>query len=304
MKQALSQSVRARGSQSVTGRVASDLVKIRKAPETGRVARFVLEPPIQGRLDRTPQDHIREAITTGVRVERYGRIWIVGRVSLEEDILFGRIGYQQSVGSTVEVWDDEEQDFAEIAVPAGLATPFAIDLSGLRLAFQPRPPQIRIGAVTGAFRAMLNEPDQSWTISSLARTVTLEEWLASVVRVSHFRLRVRRPNPHWEDTPDLEALMEGMEAQVAVLEARSDDGVNVETPFVRQTLQHIGAGYGDARLTGVRQEESGEHETVYDTEIGTEEQATEAPTNPETGEVLRESLQQALAVGDDGGETD
>lgn len=116
-------------------------------------------------------------------------------------------------------------------------------------------------------------------------------------------MRLRRPNPHYEDTPNLEALLEQSEAEVVRLEARSKDGLNIESGFIRESLGHVGAGHGDARLTGTVREESGERETVYDTEIGTEEQASEAPANPDSGEVSTESLQQALAASDDEGDT-
>jgi len=259
-----------------------------------------MAPPLS--LD--PQGQILERITPGQRTERYGRTWIIGRTERRGDgSLFGRIGYQAS-GGTVELWDEDKQDFVDVAVPGGFATPFLIDLRALRLAFQPRPPQIKIGAVTGAFRALLSTDGAPWSIYSATRPVRLDEWLQRVIKVTYVRLRLRRPNPHYEDTPDLEALLEQSEADVVRLEARSTDGLKIDSGFIRESLRHVAAGHGDARLAGTVREESGERETVYDTEIGTEEQTSEVPADLDSGEVSTESLQQALATSDDEGNTD
>lgn len=263
-----------------------------------------MAPPSQGQLGLDPQGQILSRIAPGQRTERYGRTWIIGRTEHRDDgSLFGRIGYQ--AGGTVELWDEDQQDFIDVAVQGGFATPFLINVRTSALAFQPRPPQIKIGAVTGAFKALLSTADEEpWSIYSAARRVSLDEWLDRVIKVTHVRMRMRRPNPHYEDTPNLEALLEQSEADVVRLEARSKDGLKIESGFIQETLRHVGAGYGDARLTGTVREESGERETVYDTEIGTEEQTSEAPANPDSGEVSTESLQQALAVPDDEGDTD
>lgn len=108
-----------------------------------------MAPPPQ---EFNPPGHILSQIRAGQRTERYGRTWIIGRTEYRDDRgLFGRIGYQAS-GGTVELWNEDRRDFVDVAVPGGFATPFLINLRTLRLAFQPRPPQIKIGAVVGAFQ--------------------------------------------------------------------------------------------------------------------------------------------------------
>lgn len=261
---------------------------------TGKVARFQLEPPPQGRIDATPAQWIASHVVPGATVDRYRRTWIVGQTEEHLGVLYGRIGYERDA-SQFEIYDEEQKDFVGVSIRTGNVTPFAINLNSLVLAFQTKPPEIVMGSVANAIAALLSEDDARWRAESLlARRMTLNEWVQSVDRVTRIRFFIRQPNPHYQDAPDLEALIEQAQAEVGRLELQADGGLDLNSPFVEQTLRHVDEhSYGEARLTGSTVDGT---ESVYATDIQTVEEVTEAPTHPETGEVGQASLAEAVAA--------
>jgi len=232
-------------------------------------------------------------ITPGESVERYRRTWIVGQTETHGEVLYGRIGYERDA-SVFEIYDQEKKDFIGVSIRTGTVTPFAINTSNLVLAFQTKPPDIIMGSVANAIAQLLSDDDLRWrAVSLLARRMTLAEWRRSVDNVTRIRFHIRQPNPHYQDAPDLERLIEQARAEVGRLELQSESGLDLESPFIEQTLRHVDEhNYGDARLTGIT--ENG-NESVYSTEIDTVEEVTEAPAHPETGEVGQASLAEAVA---------
>ncbi|MFI6026387.1 hypothetical protein [Amycolatopsis magusensis] len=261
---------------------------------TGKVARFQLEAPLQWRLDATPAQWVASHIVPGATVERYRRTWIIGQTEQHSDVLYGRIGYERDA-SVFEIYDQEQKDFVGVSIRTGTVTPFAINLDTLVLAFQTKPPEIVMGSVANAVASLLTEGDARWRAESLlARRMTLSQWREGIDRVTRIRFYIRQPNPHYQDAPDLEALIEQAQAEVGRLELQADGGLDLESPFVEQTLRHVDEhGYGDARLTGKTADGA---ESVYSTEIHTVEEVTEAPAHPETGEVGQASLADAVAA--------
>lgn len=281
------------------------------APRLGRVFLVELVPPRQESLFGGPAQHVEEVLWGGNRTVRYGRTWIVGPVERSGSVLSGRIGFLGAT-SVAELWDEERGDFVEHAVPQGLTAPFAVDLSNLRAALQVRPPLIRINSLIGALEALLSDEGARWKIRGVARQTSLPEWLQSVDKVTAVRMTARIPNPHWSGAKDLQALMESAEAEVVALELRSEEGLELDSPFLAQTQHHIERGYGEARYTGVVDDVSGARETVYSTKFGSEEVSAELAADPGTGEVplpvMREHLASAdnpadtrAKAGDDGG---
>lgn len=261
--------------------------------KSGKVFVLVLTPPAQPPL--VPLDeYIVDRLSPGRSVTRYSREWIIGKTQRDGDVLSGRIGFR-GAEEVAEVYDDRVKDFREVAVPAGLAVQFAVDLAQLRLAVQPRGSAIKLNGLIGAFRALLSEGEHTWRVSSPGKKTTYQEWLQTVDKVLEVKLSVRKPNPHYRDTPDLEALLEQAEAEAAKVTLRSDQGLDMASPFVNQTMVHIAAGYGEATMRGSRQEVSGQSETIYNTVLGSEEQGAEVPVG-EHGEVSRENLVAVLAA--------
>lgn len=273
------------------------------AQQRGRVYKVRLVPPDAPSFFSTRGDHsafpssgeyIAEALSAGRSIERYGREWIVGRTRQEEDVLTGRIGFRGAEGMA-EVWDEEAKDFREVAVPAGLTAPFAVNLRTLRMALQPRGSAIKLNGLIGAFRALLAQGGDVWRILAPTKEMTFAEWRSSVDRVTSVRFRLRKPNPRWQDAPDLEAVMEQAEAEVAILELDGDDGIDSEAEFVKQSQAHVERGYGEARYVGIRGVGTSEaRETVYNSSIGSEEESVDVAVG-EDGEVAQADMAETLA---------
>jgi hypothetical protein len=261
----------------------------------GRIFTLTILPPDQMGYLESRQEYVIRRIAAGQRITRYGREWIVGKTAITDGVLSGRIGYQ-GPGSVVEIWDEERQDFEDIAVPAGLTAPFAIHLSGLLVALQPRGSEVSLNALAGAFSALLSEGDYRWTLVGSRKRTTFDHWLGSVSKVISMRATVRRPNPTYGATPDIQALLEQEEAEVVSVEIRNEtEGITRDSAFVQQTEIHIERGYGEATYTGVRERDGQRHETVYSTSGGAEDDSVSALVDPVTGEVDAATLREVLA---------
>lgn len=254
----------------------------------GRVYVLALIPPDQDSLFENRREWLESRLTPGRSVTRYNREWLLGKIDVAGNKLAGRIGFSGAEGSA-DVWDPWQQDFLPVAVPQGHAVPFVVDLQTLRLAVQTRGSDIRLNSVIGAFQAMLSEGGQRWRVRSPKRTMSFGEWRATVDKVTSVRFRVRRPNPHYRGTPNLEHMLEQSESEVVTLEMQSNDGLNTDFEFITESQEHVEAGYGEATYHGV----SEDHESVYSTMLEAEETFEEAEVNAH-GEVPHESLKALL----------
>lgn len=259
-----------------------------------RVYKVVLVPAAEATLFPTRDQYVRDAFSPGRRTERYGREWIIGRTSRNADVLTGRIGFRGAEGMA-EIWDEEEVNFREVAVPAGLTSPFAVNLRTLQMALQPRGAAITLNGLIGAFRSLLRKDGERWNIRSPRREMTFAQWRESVDLVTSVRFHLKKPNPHWQGTPELEAVMEQAEAEVAALELSAQQGIDTSASFVKESQHHVEREYGDARYVGLRGSRTSEpHETVYNTRISSEEESLEVPVGDD-GEVSQKDLTSALA---------
>ncbi|MBO8148249.1 hypothetical protein HX746_18310 [Rhodococcus erythropolis] len=247
-------------------------------------------------LFSTPRDEIEETIRRGARVESYKREWRVGRTEVVDDVLTGRIGFSGHSG-IAELWDDDEKDFLDEPIARGLTTTFAIHLDRRLGYIQDRKPDITVDAVIRALTLMLNngrkEKDTIWSIESRQGTRNLQEWLRTVKRVTRVSLVVKEPNPNWQGVHDLKEMMEAAEAETVRVEMESDRGINMNSQFLTETQIHIDRGYGDARYTGVREDENGEHQSTFNTSVGVEELNDELVAQ-ENGEVDQSTLRSHL----------
>lgn len=236
---------------------------------------------------------IREVIRPSARTTRYGREWIIGQVEEANGIITGRIGFQGEPG-TAEVWDEERSDFIETAIPSGMTAPFAIDTRNLTAAIQARNPHIKVNGLVGAFEALLTGAGKRWRLEALRETMSLAEWKRSVHHVTYVRFTIREPNPHYHDARNLEELMSQLSSEVIQLEAQSDNGLDINSPFIVETESHIERGYGDGEYRGL----SDAGESLYSTKVGAEEQSELREVDPSTGEVSQEDLRGVLLDGE------
>ncbi|MDO5700793.1 MAG: hypothetical protein Q4P36_04890 [Bowdeniella nasicola] len=232
---------------------------------------------------------VAEALHQGASITRYGREWLIGKIELEPGVLAGRIGFRGE-DDVVEVWDDDQKDFAPQAVPTGTVAPFVIDLCSLRLAIQPRGRDMALNGVVQAIRHLLSKTTSPWAIEPITERVSLGTWLSGVHHVTRIRFTVKQPNPHWAGAEQLEEVMENARAKLASLELAAPDGIRYGSSFVSQTQHHVERGYGTSRWEGERPDGS---KTIYSSEVG-----VETPVElgvGEDGEVPATAMRNALA---------
>jgi len=278
-----------------------DMVSAMQHRRPAKVFALVIVPPGRDTLFAgkgtdfdDPVSHIRATIAPGKRVERYGREWIVGQTDEIDGVLSGRIGFQGEPG-TADIWDDEQQDFLQTAVPSGFTSPFAIHLNRLEALMQPRGSIIKVNSLIGAFEGLLNADGGKWKLRTYREQMSLSDWKKSVSKVTFVKFTIRRPNPHYFDAKNLEDLMTQSESEVIELEAKSKGGLNLDGKFFVETEQHIDRGYGEAEYRGVKPGMSEGEESIYSTRVGAEEQAQQVEVDPDTGEVPQESLRDLFA---------
>jgi hypothetical protein len=268
-----------------------------RGARNGKVAQVVLLPPTQSELYRTEIERVVSAFVPGTAVTRYGRTWLMGQSRVDGLYLFGRIGFE-SEGSVTEVWDEDRTDFTQLAIPSGVTAPFLLALTTLKMAFQTRGSLIKVNSFIHAMQALLKESTgEDWRLVTSRRVVTFEQWRDSVQKVTRMRFHLVRPNPNYEGRPDVERLLEEIGAEAETLEVQNPDGLQTDADLVGQLLDHVGRGYGDATITGERQEDDRVVETVYDTRLGGESELHERPADA-TGEVPESELRAELTADD------
>jgi hypothetical protein len=235
----------------------------------------------------------------GASTERYQRIWHVGRTEIEDDILFGRLGFESS--GHADLWDEEDKDFREARTPAGVAAPFAVQLSDFRLVFQTRGQDIRVTSFIGAIRGILRDATgQDWRVEALRREMSFAQWRETVERVVQMRFSIEPPNPNYEGRPDVKRIIEDARVSAAEIVLRSEEGIDTDADIVAQLLNHVDLGYGSDVAVGERPvagevtEAEGVIEVVYSSELNGETEVVIRPANSETGEVEVATLREEL----------
>jgi hypothetical protein len=266
-----------------------------RARNTGKVARAQIIPPAQESLfeEHSPRVELIRALAPGASTERYQRVWHVGRTEVEDDILFGRLGFEGS--GHADLWNEDDKDFQEARTPAGVAAPFAVQLSDFRLVFQTRGQDIRVTSFIGAIRGILRDgTGQDWRVEAIRREMSFPEWRRTVDRVIQMRFSVEPPNPNYEGRPDVERLIEGARLNAAEIVLRSQEGIDTDADIVVQLLDHVNLGYGSDVAVGERVVAKEVVEVVYSSELNGETEVAIRPANPETGEVEVATLREEL----------
>jgi hypothetical protein len=232
-------------------------------------------------------------LVPGASTERYQRLWHVGRTEVEEGILYGRLGFEGT--GTADLWNDQDKDFEEAHTPAGVASPFAVNLDNLDLVFQTRGQDIRVTSFTGAMQGILRDASgEDWRVESPRTQMSFNEWRATVTKVTQMRFTLEPPNPNYEGRPDLERLIAGANLSAAALILRSDVGVMTDSQIVLELLDHVDHGYGSSVAVGDRPINGETVESVYSSELNGETEVAIRPANPDTGEVERATLRNEL----------
>jgi hypothetical protein len=247
-----------------------------------------------------PSASLVEAIRPATQVERYNRIWRMGQIRRGGPWISGRIGYE-TIGGPAQLWSEELQDFEEVSLLEGRTSPFAVHLPTRHVAFQLRMPQIKPRTFTGAFQALLNEASVAfrWRVIEEIIEVSWPEWRQSVERVIALRFALARPNPNYGNRQQLRQLIEDGNAEMVKTIMRANpedlDGLNVDSEFVRESIEHVSEGYGNFAADGEAVEEGEAYLTSWSSAQGGTPVQRTVELDPDSPEVVDEDLQHALA---------
>lgn len=257
----------------------------------GKVAFAQIEALTLGAL--APAEALRSALVPGTRIERNGRVWLMGQISPVSSSLMGRIGFQ--AGGPTELWDETVSDFREEFLPAGTTSLFAIDPYAMRVAFQLRPGLIRVKSFTGALQALLDaaSPTERWRVHEVLEQLSFEDWVREVGRVSQLRVKLRKPNPHYGDRGRVKELVEGANARMATVVWQADpedlQGLDLGEPFVQEAIEHT-KKYGRFQARGLRNGQP----SRWDSDQEAASRTVNLDADPETKEVDPTELRQVI----------
>jgi hypothetical protein len=244
-------------------------------------------------LDFTFEGSLESSVATGLPVTRYGRTWRIGRVVIKGNVLTGRMGYDRAAGT--EAWDEKAQDFRDIIVQEGKASPFALDLLTGEVAFQLRGSDIKSDTFTWNFQALLNagsklnEVGVRWRVRPDLHGEPFEEFIARAERVTMLDFTLLEPNPHYGKRRRVEALVAdtGSRMTRVVMTADPDDiaGINVDASFVQQAVEHVKMNYGKVRVDAEVAEGGTVQPERWRSEVEGSPRVSYAGVDPTTGEV-------------------
>lgn len=266
----------------------------------GKIAFATIERAEAKRGDVALERSLRDSLRAGTLVERYDRQWRMARHSTRKsNYIVGRIGFQMP-GSTEELWDEESKDFVGTRLVLGTTSPFVIDLSNMRVAYQLRGGRIRPQTFIGNFQALLNGAAAGrwyWRVSPEVVGITWPAWVEDVPRVSELRVRIERPNPNYKGRKRVEGLVEGAAAEVVTLAIRAREdapgGVNVDDAFVAEAIEQA-ADSGKYSARGVQEIEGRPVPVQWRSEVEGASIQREVPVDPETREADPSTLQREL----------
>lgn len=243
-------------------------------------------------------EELRKALVPGTRLEHYQREWILGQVVDEEDVIFGKLGFERM--ATGSRFDTEAQDFVTQQREDGTYSLFAIDVNGLRVAFQTRGQTIKPQSFVGALQALLNtaSPTERWRVEHDRTEEQFASWLGRVRRIERVKVRVERPNPNYHGRDKVESIIEGLNAEVAELSAKADpddpQGLDRQDDLLQQLVGHADR-YGSVDARG--EDDEGQRVEYHS---GRKTDEVEVEVDPKTRDVSRETLREHLKPQEDG----
>ena len=271
----------------------TDLIPAR--PPAGRIA-FATIQALTLHATMSPRERLEASLVVGTKIERYNRAWRMGPWHYEGEMIVGRIGFE-SAGIN-ELWDDEAQDFKEATRPLGLTSPFAIEPTTLRIAFQVRGRDIKVASFTGALEALLNAASETdrWRVHRELKHMSFEQWSSTAVdAVTLIRATLERPNPHYGDRRQIREMVEGTKARLVEVVLRGDpsdpQGLDVRANLVREAIDHVSENYGSLTAFGQR---AGDEQQWSSQGDGSVAEVRRVPADPTTRDVSGNALRHEL----------
>jgi hypothetical protein len=273
----------------------------------GGTIAFVRAAPINKRFpsDYALDRYLQASVVPGLPITRYGRTWRFAATEERDGLMFGRIGFDRA--GVTELWNEPRQTFVRSSVPEGHTSPFVVDLSDGRVAYQVRGEAIKMDTFQWNFQALLRagspdiRPRVHWEVRKILNIETMAAFLGRASRVDEMAFTLQMPNPDFHGREQIEHIVGDTNAARArvVLDAPVDqlDGLDVSAPFILEAREHI-ERYGKARVKAEFVDDDGiAYEDKWRSEAEGTPRTESAPVNPSTGEVSLDSLARSLESG-------
>jgi hypothetical protein len=210
---------------------------------------------------------LRESLTPGTCVERYGRRWYMAQWvdSPDGHWITGKLAFEQATES--EIWDAERNDVKAVdslGTPVQ-SVPFVIDIEQRRVAFELRAQTVKPGSFQGNIQALLATASvHPWRVTlEGVKQAPWDEWATSVKRVTSVWITMRTPNPH-SPIPEIEELFKKPGVKVAQVVVQGDD-IPTDASLVDGALGHA-FDYGKVSAEAVVISDGAEHKESWSSE--------------------------------------
>ena len=228
----------------------------------------------------------------GTQTTRYAHTWRLSNPRpLSATLWTGHMGYVLEDELLTLEWDDETNEFMRGSASKGVVVPLMIDAERHLLSFQLISNIVKPQTVVGNLQPLLNtKGTHRWIIRELVFPMSLDAWIQSVSRISGFSARIDYPNPSFKDRPNIEGLVNQLNAAYVNLRAKPHgvDSINIRSGWAREIFDHVVDGYGTIELTGP------------DTRFGRDSKIRITKTGGELPVIDKvESSEDALEVSDD-----
>jgi hypothetical protein len=241
----------------------------------------------------TPPDlaaALEEALPAGKHIFRHKRKWRLTEHTTVDGWMSGRLGFDSQVSAGL--WNEPRKDYDRIH-PSQI-TPWVIETTTGRVAFELKAGSIKPESFRGTFQALLNEGATifRWRVSLEEQSYpSWEEWTESVSRITNLRVKMTVPNPRYRGEL-VEHLFDDAKLSAATLAVQGDDIDLDDSELLVQSIEHAQRGYGRIRAKGVSGPDAERRE--WRSEEHGAPAREEAPRDPETMEVPAGSLRKLL----------
>lgn len=212
-------------------------------------------PPGQGQLPIAPvtfKEALRRALDPNRQVTYY-REWRLSEPHEDpsSNTLSAQLGFRRRKRQEEVDYDEDRHEWvsSEAASRQGNFAHFVIDLGAHLIAFEDRGtdlPRDSFLTVLGKFLET-----SGLEVNLISDTAEFEAWLASVDRVTRFRVTLRPPNPRYSRrAQEVRELATEIEAERLTIEAESEQGLHVRDTLLDGAADTAAMGNGSFKATG------------------------------------------------------
>ncbi len=203
------------------------------------------------------RDELLNAIDPLRTTSRFHRTWRFSRPIEIEGFVAAELGFIRSARAIGLSYDEERLLFVttEGTANEGSFSLFVVDTAREIVAFEARPPEIRLQSFIGAFSKLLREAGFNASVTPLPDTAGFHDWVATVDRLVRVRVFVQRPNPGWHHraTLEREALVQADAGAIEMVAVAPPDGtINADAEWIEGGLGQV-SEHGQGKVSAIGQ---------------------------------------------------